>query len=330
MMWLLYIGLGLAALALVQAWLARRDRLRFFPDADFVNGLHACRMGTGSPVIVFESGLAASCFSWNKVQSKLSHPSLSYNRAEIGSHGKGSDPLEAMVQDLHALTQALKISSPHILVAHSFGGYIARLYAWHFPAQLAGVLLVDPLTPEEWLRPSLNQRWRLRRAIFFTQAAGVLACFGLVRFGVWMILSRKKEGPAPISRYVEVMRRIRSEVKKLPPEVIQPVRANWSRPAFFRNMAAYLKMLPASAGTVAETSFPAGVPVTVLSSGSQPEAVLAAHRAVATRHIGASQAGHFIHLDEPELVVRELQALVIAAGIDCVAGVPGADEKTLQ
>lgn len=329
MMWLLSIGLGLSALALVQAWLARRDRLRYFSPVHFIKGLHTCRMGTGSPVIVFESGLAASSFSWNKVQSKLPLPSLSYNRAEIGSHGKGPNPLEAMVQDLHALTQASKISSPHILVAHSFGGYIARLYAQRFPAQLAGVLLVDPLTPEEWLHPSLSQRWRLRRAIFFTQAAGVLACFGVVRIGLWMILSRKKDGPGPVSRYVEVMRRIRAELKKLPPEAMPPVRANWSRPAFFRNMAAYLKMLPASAEIVAETSFPAGLPVTVLTSGSQPEAVMAAHRAVATRHIVAPQAGHFIHLGEPELVIRELQALVTAAGMDCVSGVREPDAHTL-
>ncbi len=214
-----------------------------------------------------------------------------------------------MVTGLHSLVQKLEIPQPYILVAHSFGGYIARIYAERFPQELAGVLLVDPLTHEEWIHPTLAQHWRLRRAIFFTRCAGVLACFGMVRIGLWLLMLNKGEKPGPISRYIEVMRRIQEGVRKFPPNLRRPIRANWSRPGFFRNMAGYLKILPASASIVAQHSFPAGVPVTVLSAPDQPSEVLAAHRVMATRHVVASRGGHFIHLDEPELVIREVQQL---------------------
>jgi hypothetical protein len=106
------------------------------------------------------------------------------------------------------------------------------------------------------------------------------------------------------------MRRIQTEVRKFPPHLMRPIRANWSRPAFFQNMAAYLEMLPACASMVARCDFPAGLPVTVLSASGQPSQVLAAHRAMATRHVVASRGGH---LDEPELVIGEVERLATAA-----------------
>jgi pimeloyl-ACP methyl ester carboxylesterase len=218
-----------------------------------------------------------------------------------------------MVMDLHSLVHKLDLPQPYILVAHSFGGYIARIYAQRFPRELAGVLLVDPLTPEEWIHPNSGQRWRLRRAIFFTRCAGVLAYFGMVRMGLWLLMLNKGEKSGPISRYIEVMRRIQEGVRKFPPDLRHPIRANWSRPGFFRNMAAYLEMLPACASLVAQHSFPAGLPVTVLSALDQPSQVLAAHRAMATRHVIASRGGHFIHLDEPELVIGEIQQLAASS-----------------
>jgi pimeloyl-ACP methyl ester carboxylesterase len=303
----------LLSLALMQSFLSRQDRRRSYAPGHSVNGLHVCQMGESLPAVVLESGLAASCLSWSMVQARLRNLSVSYNRAEIGSPRTAPVPLDAMIADLHSLVQKLEIPQPYILVAHSFGGYIARLYAQRFPHELAGVLLVDPLTPEEWIHPNAAQCRRLRRAIFFTRAAGVLARFGFVRLGLWLILLRKSEKPGPISRYIEVMRRIQTEVRKFPPHLVRPIRANWSRPAFFRNMAAHLKMLPASASVVAGCNFPAGLPVTVLSAPGQPSQVLAAHRAMATRHVVASRGGHFIHLDEPELVIGEVERLATAA-----------------
>ena len=62
------------------------------------------------------------------------------------------------VVDLHALLTATKEPGPYVLVGHSWGGLIARLFASTYPDEVAGLVLVDPaseflktsLTPEQW------------------------------------------------------------------------------------------------------------------------------------------------------------------------------------
>lgn len=62
------------------------------------------------------------------------------------------------VADLHALLAAAKVKKPYVLVGHSWGGFIATTYAKTYPHDLAGLILVDPvsqylqttLPPETW------------------------------------------------------------------------------------------------------------------------------------------------------------------------------------
>jgi len=306
--------------ATVQWALSVLDSRRFCAPGTFVNGLHVYQLGAGNPAIVFESGLGASCLSWRIVQSQLaaSMATYSYDRAGFGWSSpdrSGRCLLERRAEDLHTLLRALDVPKPYVLVAHSFGAYIVSFHAHHHPEEIAGIVLVDPLTPEEWVNPTAAQRWRLRRVAFLNRFAGVLAFVGVARFGLWLLLRRRDESPGPLSRHIETLRRIRSELKKFPPEVVPFIRAHWSRSRFYWAMAANVRDLAACAKSVAQCSIPPHLPVTVLSGAQQPPERLAEQAALANasqqgHHIVCAQSAHYIHLDEPGLITAAVQEMI--------------------
>jgi pimeloyl-ACP methyl ester carboxylesterase len=51
--------------------------------------------------------------------------------------------LPSMVADLHALPARAGIPGPYVLVGHSFGGLIVRLYSQTYPSQTAALVFVD-------------------------------------------------------------------------------------------------------------------------------------------------------------------------------------------
>lgn len=114
------------------------------------DGRHLRTVTTGEhdgPLVVFEAGMSAPAAEWIAVQRAVSAEArtLAYDRA--GYSGSDYDPEprtpERMTDDLHALLKALGESGPVILVAHSWGGTIVRLFARAHPERVRGIVLVD-------------------------------------------------------------------------------------------------------------------------------------------------------------------------------------------
>jgi pimeloyl-ACP methyl ester carboxylesterase len=131
--------------------------------------------GVGSPTVVLVAGQRGSAEDW----SITDKPPLAvfsgvakftrvcaYDRpgTPVGEMASRSDPtpqptdaLEA-IADLHALLAAAGEVGSHVLVGHSYGGLVVRLYASSYPAEVSGLVLVDALseglrdaeTPEQW------------------------------------------------------------------------------------------------------------------------------------------------------------------------------------
>ena len=201
--------------AILQAFYVRRDRRRFPPPGRLVNGRHVRQTGGSGPVVVFEAGIAASSSNWWPVQAMLaaSTRTVSYDRPGLGwsTPSRGRWTLRTLTDELHALIHALDLPRPLVLAGHSFGTYIVRVYTHRFPEDVAGLVLVDPVTPEEWANPGWRDRVRLRRAMFFAYLASVLALFGLVRVGLWGLLRRGGGNAGPVLGLSRDMRRIASE-----------------------------------------------------------------------------------------------------------------------
>ena len=104
--------------------------------------------GEGTPVVMLESGATADSMAWHKVQPSIAKSTkvCAYDRAGFGFSDDGPLPrdLDADAKDLNALIHAAKIATPVVLVGHSLGTNIVRRYAEKYPADVGGIVLVDP------------------------------------------------------------------------------------------------------------------------------------------------------------------------------------------
>jgi len=167
--WAWWCLCGLAALlgltASAEAICEARDRVRFPPPGQMIDiggrRLHILCKGTApGPTIVIEQGAGSPSILWWPIQDKVAAFArvCTYDRAGYlwSDPAKTVRTLEDRVADLHALLAGAKIPAPYILVGHSFGGPLVRLYAHLHPTEIAGMVLVDTTEEGVILRPSFD------------------------------------------------------------------------------------------------------------------------------------------------------------------------------
>jgi pimeloyl-ACP methyl ester carboxylesterase len=112
-------------------------------------------VGKGSPSVVFDSGLTDETVVWARVQPIIAAhtQACSYDRAGSGFSDPGNRAGDSAnnVDDLHRMLAAADIMPPYVLVGHSYGGMNVRLYADLHPADVAGMVLIDP-SEEDWVQ----------------------------------------------------------------------------------------------------------------------------------------------------------------------------------
>jgi pimeloyl-ACP methyl ester carboxylesterase len=109
--------------------------------------LHYCVYGHGSPTVVLVSGLEAPLAYWNSVIPDLAAQAavVTHDRAGIGKSEIGDLPThgEQSARDLHVLLNKLGVPRPYVLVGHSYGGSVVRLFASLYPDDMGGLILED-------------------------------------------------------------------------------------------------------------------------------------------------------------------------------------------
>lgn len=110
-------------------------------------GLNVKVEGKGTPTVIFESGLGGGIGVWTNVQPEISKitRTFSYDRAGLGESDKSTLERTSsnQVRELHELLEKTKVKGPYIIVAHSIGGFNARLFADSYPEEVAGIIFVD-------------------------------------------------------------------------------------------------------------------------------------------------------------------------------------------
>jgi pimeloyl-ACP methyl ester carboxylesterase len=99
------------------------------------------------PAVILEAGAGDFSVDWSLVQPHVARFArvCSYDRAGAGWSDLGPRPrtLQQQVWELHALVEKAGEKSPFIIVGHSYGGWLARLFAQTYPTDVSGVVLVE-------------------------------------------------------------------------------------------------------------------------------------------------------------------------------------------
>ena len=312
----------------IGTWRARR---RFPPPGRLVRvnrgRMHINVTGEATPTVVFESGMGASCLSWTLVQPQVAQfaYAVSYDRAGHGWSDPAREPRTArqIAQELRTLLEASGIPGPYVLVGHSFGGYVNRAFAHLYRDEVAGMVLVDSVHPAEWENPTPEQLRMIKVGLRYAWMAAWLARLGFVRFCLARLArGSPKLGWAAASAFgvgtAAAVQRIAGEIRKLPPPILPLVRALWSQPKNFLSLGQYVAALPVSAAQAAAVNSLGDLPLVVLSADHHAAPYTDWQRDLARlssrgRHLVASDSGHWVHLDHPELVTSAIREVVTAA-----------------
>jgi len=128
------------------------DEYRYPPPGEMVDvggySLHLyCTGEGGAPTVVMDSGAGGSVLDWQLVQPEVAQFArvCTYDRGGAGWSEPGAQPRtsQQFVEELHTLLGNAGVQGPYVLVGHSLGGTNMQFYASRYPDEVAGMVLVD-------------------------------------------------------------------------------------------------------------------------------------------------------------------------------------------
>jgi pimeloyl-ACP methyl ester carboxylesterase len=254
-----------------------------------------CR-GRGSPTVVLEAGSGDLAQIWSERPDGPGRAVLpavarftrvcAYDRPGtylLPDMRSRSDPVAMprtardIVLDLHALLRAAHVPGPYVLAGHSFGGMVARLYATTYPRRIAGLVSID----------AQNENFVAAFKMFLTpeQYAAVVL---------------NPQPPPGLENYSDV------ELLDLAPSVAQMRQAQADTP--LRRMP--LVVLTHSRTLPNPFGLPPDFPIEALDRAFQDSQDMLAELVPGARLVIAALSGHYIQLDQPKLVTREIRWVV--------------------
>src|SRR5215469_11402761 len=109
--------------------------------------------GQGAPAVILEPGGNSPGYEQGWLQSKMATFTRAcwYDRAGVGWSDPPPSPRTStsIVSDLHEALRRAGIPPPYVMAGGSVGGEYVRIYAAHYPSDVAGLVLVDPAVPDQ-------------------------------------------------------------------------------------------------------------------------------------------------------------------------------------
>lgn len=277
-----------------------------------VNGapMHIYCTGQGSPTIVLETGLGDDFTIWAKVQPALSKLTrvCSYDRAGWGWSPRraGMRDADTISAELHQLLAAAGVQTPIVLMGHSIAGLYLRAYAAQYPAQLAGLVLIDAATPlqDDRLPAALVKiQDAQRRELPFQQ---FLMALGWYR--VQGMCTSIPPGMESYSAWIKADACVPSQLGAMGDE-LDALRASGNETVHAGPFGTLPVLVFSRDPTVLASNWPAEVAKAnaVIWTRMQEESLALSSN---SRQVVAKRSDHYVHIDRPDLVIDEVAKFI--------------------
>ncbi len=292
---------GLAAAGFpLTAWNLFMNRSRKVPPPGKMvktkdSTIHVMDSGTGPLTVILEAGLSSASIDWCFVQPEISKFArvISYDRGSYGWSRTTRQTRTAgdSVEELKELLCVLDVKPPYILVGHSYGGMIMRLFASTYPNDTKGLILVDAAHENQYIENASNQK-RIKKFNLLARFGYMTSLAGLPR------LMRHKVGR-----------------KYLGPEHEKTLNYIGHTPEAYQSLYFEFRDTGKSAQQILKAKpLPADLPVTVISAANSSKEwnqnqKLMVKLTQNTKQIEAD-TGHSVHVEKPAIVIEELVNMI--------------------
>lgn len=278
-------------------------------DIDDGRRLYLECAGQGGPTVVLEAGFRTRADLWSddliqpEAPRTMVFPGVAaftrvcaYDRPGTTTVIEGallpsrSDPVAMprtaaeSVHDLHALLEAADVPGPYILVGHSYGGMLTRLYASTYPDEVVGMVLVDAFS--EGLKAQMTAEQWTAYAEIFQPVPEALAGYPDLEFtDLDLSVSQVRDA---------------TDALPLPPSPQSP------------GVPFPLVVLSRGRPMAMPPDLPGGLTGAGLERAWIVEQDRLATLVPGTRHVIARESEHYIQLQQPELVIEAVRQVVDA------------------
>ncbi len=110
--------------------------------------MHLYCSGQGATTVVFDAPSGEAGWGWFRVQPAVAAHTRAcvFDRAGLGFSDPAQRPntAENVAEDLHKLLAGAGVKPPYVLVGNSLGGMDVQVYAYRYPQEVKGLVLVEP------------------------------------------------------------------------------------------------------------------------------------------------------------------------------------------